>query len=352
MRPIVVLLALVLSGKAAATGEINVLTDLFSPFPPGCVAMSLPEQPASVDNNLLWDEIELAPAVGSNTANNEVRVQIWRVGCADDGYSVVMVRLTNLSDELVLVPQVFLDTEVIDDLLWHQGQLISTPAVGDIGASGNLMPGVGRTYMLAVDPLSYFDDETLFTVEDYNDEFLLEFFWGAFSPAAANPDLFPIASYNPELDPPQFDTPLLHGRMTGAYIFEGKPSAGLFLNVGEQLSEIDGELVDTNFLFAAFFTYLDGEPFWVVGDTGPQDPGLETVTISMFSRTGGDFFTKPPSYTDADLETVPAGTITIEAIDCNNLRLDYDFDGVAGGSGSLTAERLIRIAGYDCNPWN
>ncbi len=348
MRSIVVVLALVLSGKAAATGEINVLTDLFSPFPPGCVALSLPDQPASADN-LLWDEIEQAPAAGSSTANNDVRVQIWRVGCADDGYSVVMVRLTNLSDELVLVPQVFLDTEVIDDLLWHQGQLISTPAVGDIGASGNLMPGVGQTYMLAVDPLSYFDDETLFTVDDYNDEFLLELFWGAFSPAAANPDLFPIASYNPALDPPQFDTPLLHGRMTGAYIFEGKPSAGLFLNVGENFNR-DG--ADDNYVFAAFYTYLDGEPFWMVGSSGSRDAGISTVTMEMFSFSGGDFFTNPPSYTDDDLLVDSVGTLTIEVVDCNNLRLDYDFDGIAGGMGTLDAERLIHIAGYDCNPWN
>ena len=349
MRFIVILLTLVFSGKVAATGEINVLTDLFSPFPPGCVALSLPREPASADK-LLWDEVVQAPAVGSSVANQDVLVQIWRVGCADEGLSVVMVRLTNLSEETILIPQVFAEAGT-SELPFHEAQLISHPAAGNVGAAGNVMFASGQTFMLAADPISI-DGETFFSFEEYNEEFTLELFWGGFAPGITFGELFPIASYNPELDPPQFDTPLLHGRMTGAYIFDRKPSAGLFLNIGELVTESGGELIDKNFLFAAFFTYLDGEPFWVVGDTGPQDPGLETVTISMFSRTGGDFFTKPPSYTDADLETVPAGTITIEAIDCNNLRLDYDFDGVAGGSGSLTAERLIRIAGYDCNPWN
>lgn len=351
MRLFVLILALLVTGRAAAQGEINVLTDLLSPFPPGCVGLSLPQAPSSGDN-LLWDEVEKAPSIGSSVANADVRVQIWRVGCADEGFSVVMVRLTNLSEEEVLIPQIFVDTEIKDGLLWHDAQLITTPAVGNISAAGSIMPETGRTFMVGVDPLSLFDNETVFSPDDYNAEFLLELFWGAYSPGVSNPDLFPIAPYNPALDPPQFDPPLLHGRMDGAYIFENKPAAGLFLNVGEQVSEVDGEFVDTNFVFAAFFTYLDGEPYWLVGSTGPQTPGLDVVTIPMISQRGGDFFTNPASYTDDDLTVESVGTLTIEALDCNNLLLDYDFSDIGIGVGQLEAQRLIRVAGYDCNPWN
>ncbi len=45
------------------------------------------------------------------------------------------------------------------------------------------------------------------------------------------------------LDPPQFDMPLLHGRMSGQYLFDGIPSTGLQLIVGELAD-------DTNFIFA------------------------------------------------------------------------------------------------------
>ncbi len=349
MRLFVLILALLVTGKATATGEINVLTDLLSPFPPGCVALDLPTQPTPGENEL-WDEVVQAPAVGSNTANSNVRIQIWRVGCADSGFSVVMVRLQNLSEQLVLIPQVFAEAGQ-SELPFHEAQLISQPAVGNIGAAGNVMPFSGQTFMLAVDPVSV-DAETFFSPQDYNEEFTLEFFWGGFASEVTLGELFPIASYTPALDPLQFDPPLLHGRMNGAYIFGDKPSAGLFLNVGEQLSEIDGELVDTNFVFAAFFTYLDGEPYWMVGSTGPQDPGLGTITIDMVSLRGGDFFTNPPSYTDADLDAEVVGRLTIEALDCNNLLLDYDFGNIGVGSGSLEAQRLIRVAGYDCNPWN
>jgi hypothetical protein len=352
MRGIILLLTLMLTGNASAQGEINVLTDLFSPFPPGCVGLNLPVAPSSADN-LLYDETVRAPSIGSATANSDVRVQIWRLGCADDGFSVVMVRLSNQSDNEVLIPRVFVDTSIKQGLLWNDAQLITSPAVGNISASGGILPEAGRTFMLALDPLSLFDEETLFTVDDYNSEFFLELFWGAYAPipASANPELFVIAEYNPALDPPQFPTPLLHGRMNGAYVFEGKPSAGLFLNIGEQVTNTADGPEERNFVFVAFFTYLGGEPYWLVGSPGPQDPGINEVTIPMISVRGGDFFTNPASYTDADLDVESVGTLGIEVIDCNNLQLDYNFNGIGVGQGQIQAQRLIRVAGYDCNPW-
>ncbi|MFP4208209.1 MAG: hypothetical protein ACLFSC_06075 [Wenzhouxiangella sp.] len=350
MRLPALLLALLIAGSANATGEINVLTDLFSPFPPGCVGLDLPTAPAS-DDNVMWDAIEKAPTIGSNVASADVRVQIWRVGCADDGFSVVMVRLTNESADEVLIPQVFVDTEIKDGLLWHDAQLITTPAVGNISAAGSIMPATGRTFMLAVDPLSLFDDETIFTTADYNEEFLLELFWGAYSPTAPNPDLFPIFPYDPALDPPQFDFPLLHGRMSGSYTVPGKAATGLFLNVAETLVETPDGPVDANFVFAVFFTYLNGAPVWVVGNTPGIEPGADLVELDMEIIEGGRFFTDPGSFSDADTDRESIGTLQIEVLNCNTLQLNYDFAGSGLGVGSLTVDRLARIAGYDCNPW-
>lgn len=368
MRLPALFLALTVAGHASATGELNVLTDLFSPFPPGCVALNLPEAPASEDN-VIWDEIVAAPSVETGTLDSEVRVQIWRTGCADEGRSVVMVRLQNRSqDRLVLVPQIFVEAGE-SELPFHEAQLITQPAVGNIGASGNVLSSAGQTFMVAADPVSI-DEVTFFSVDEYNELFTLELFWGGFAPAVSEGELFPIFPYEPALDPPQFDIPLLHGRMSGSYTVPGKAATGLFLNVAETLVNTPDGPVDANFVFAVFFTYLDGEPVWVVGNTPGftyqndgvpvwvdenlpgVGPGAGRIELEMQIIEGGRFFTDPGSFTDADTNRESIGTLEIEVLDCNNLLLNYDFAASGLGVGNLTVVRLARIAGYDCNPWN
>ena len=92
MRYLLLALTFVLAGHASANGEINVLTDLDTPFPPGCVAVSLPQQPAP-GGDMLFNEDIFVPSVDDQSPAARVRVNIWRTGCHDAGYSVVMVRL-------------------------------------------------------------------------------------------------------------------------------------------------------------------------------------------------------------------------------------------------------------------
>jgi len=348
MRVFILVVAVLLVGQVRATGEINVLTDLNSPFPPGCIALSLPDAPASADNTL-FDEDIAAPSVGSATLDSTVAVTIWRVGCHDPGYSVVMVRLQAIdfpANSFVMVPRIFADAGIVDFPL-HDGQLIPHPAIGEAGASSEVISPEGRTYMLAVNPTTINDEESFFLPSDYNDEFTVELFWGDFSPQAAPVgELFPIAAYDPAFDPTQFDTQLLHGRMTGIYEFEGIPNTGLQLFIGEQTD-------DTNFVFAIFYTYLNGEPFWVVGNTGGEPPGFGALELGMLRFTGGEFFGLGPGmYDQSDLDIDQIGTIVIEPIDCQHIQLTYDFDQVGLGSGSMVGRRGdFRVAGYDCNPW-
>jgi hypothetical protein len=345
MRNVFLAIMLLLAGRASATGEINVLTDLYSPFPPGCIALSLPEGPASASNTL-YDETIWAPGIGSGFKDAQLRVQIWRTGCHDPGYSVVMVRLTKLSGpNPVLVPQVFADVGSVDEP-WHQGQLIRHPAVGNVGASGNVISEFGTTFMLAVDPISI-DGLTDFFPEDYNDLFTLELFWGGYAPNAAPlGELFDILPYEPSLDPPQFNVPLLHGRMTGQYQFDGMPSTGLQLLVNERSD-------DTNFIFATLFTYLNGEPFWLVGNTEGEAPGFPWVELDMLRVTGGQFFGLGPNqFSQSDVQVDVVGTLLIEALDCNTLLVGYDFSPLGLGSGVIEGHRdEFSIAGYACNPW-
>lgn len=345
MRILALVLMLLLAGRASATGEINVLTDLYSPFPPGCIALSLPESPASAANTL-YDEDIWAPGINSGFKDARVRVQIWRVGCHDFGYSVVMVRLTKISGpNPVLVPQLFADVGSVDEP-WHQAQLIRHPAVGNVGASGNVISEFGTTYMLGVDPISV-DGLTDFFPEDYNDLFTLELFWGGYAPNVAPVgELFDILPYDPSLDPTQFEVQLLHGRMSGQYEFDGIPYSGLQLQVNERLD-------DTNYIFATLYTYLEGQPFWLVGNTQAQAPGFPWVELNMLRVTGGQFFgLGPGQFSEADAQIDQVGTLLIEALDCNTVLVGYDFSQIGLGTGVIEGHRgEFNVAGYTCNPW-
>jgi len=243
MRRLLFLLPLFFIGRVFATGEINVLTDiLHTPYPPGCIALSMPAGPASAEN-LLYDDFLTVPSIGSVDRDAEVRVTIWRTGCFDEGFSVVMVRLQKVSGDFpVLIPQVWAEAGTVD-FPEHQAQLQRLPASGNVGATGDVVTTAGETFILGVDALST-DGSRLFAPEDYNDTFTLELTWTSFSPDIEDAwVLYDIPSYVESLDPPQFDMPLLHGRMSGQYLFDGIPSTGLQLIVGELAD-------DTNFIFA------------------------------------------------------------------------------------------------------
>lgn len=334
-------LALIPRG-AAQTGEINLLTDLGTPFPPGCLAINLPEQPAD-SNSLLVDQNVNVPSVQSTSRDARVRVQVWRVACADEDFSVVLVRLRqNGGANPVVVPSVFADAGDVD-VPFHEAQLLHLPGSGNAGASGSIVTTGGTTWMLAVQPVSI-DGQTRFTPTDYNEAFTLELNWGNFSPARPEGFLFLLDRFEPRIDLPQFEQPLLNGRYTGQWVRPGAERQGLVLQVAEQ--------IDSNFVFAIFFTYLDGEPTWVVGNTGtaPAEPGPVTID-PMVTIENGAFITDSVQPDDTAYQASEAGRITIEPIDCNTLRIDYDFTDLGHGIGSMEMKRLIRIAGYDCNPW-
>lgn len=347
MRYLLLALTFVLAGQASATGEINVLTDLKSPFPPGCVAVSLPQDSTSPQNEL-FNEILSIPSVVDGQAAANVRVKIWRVGCHDEGFSVVMVRLKKLSGGTVLVPRVFAQAGVVD-VPNHVAQLIRHPAVGDVGATGNVVSEGGITYMLGVDPFSL-DGETTFTPTDYNEDFTLELYWGDYAPGAdPNFRLLTIPFYDPQFDPPQSEFQVLHGRMSGQYTVGGLPNSGVVLQIGEQYKP-NGP--DTNSVTALLFTYINGAPFWVIGSAADLQPGFDLVTLDMLELEGGQFMTSPPgSYDRDDVDVFPVGTMTIEALDCNTLLVGINFNEGGLGQAQFEADRLIRMAGYDCNPW-
>lgn len=345
MRRVMLLLLVLASGRAAASGEINVLTDiLHTPYPPGCLARSLPTAPSSSDNQL-FNEVISVPSIGSLNKDARIRVTVWRSGCFDPGMSVVLVRLQKVSGQFpVLVPQVWAEAGTVD-FPEHQAQLQRLPAAGNVGATGDVVTTAGETFILGVDALSA-DGSGLFAPDDYNGLFTLELSWTAFSPHIDNAwTIIDVEPYSSQLDPPQ-DIPRLHGRMSGQFTFDGIPSTGLQLIVGELVD-------DTNFIFAIFFTYLNGEPTWLVANTGGEPPGFPGVEMGLLRITGGEFFGLGPGvFNPSDISVEEVGSIIIEPLDCNNILLGYDFAPLGLGTGVLEGNRgEFRIAGYDCNPW-
>lgn len=340
------LLAGAAAGGQAQTGEINLLTDLGTPFPPGCLSIDLPERPRSQDS-LLFDENVSAPTINSTSRDGSVRLRIWRVACDDADFSVVLVRMRqNGGANPIVVPQLFADAGDVE-VPYHQAQLLLLPGAGNVGASGDIITEDGTTWMLAVQPFSI-DGETIFLPEDYNAPFTVEFNWGSYATAQPEGTRFVLDQFDPTLDLPQFDRPVLNGRYSGQWTRPGAPRQGMVLQIAEQ---VDSEGFSENFVFAIFFTYLDGQPIWVAGNSsaGLTQPG--PVAIEMSTLENGEFISDPNQPPVDQVLAASAGSIEIEVIDCNRIRVNYDFSPLGKGSGSMELERFIRIAGYDCNPW-
>ncbi|MDT8410466.1 MAG: hypothetical protein RQ741_12760 [Wenzhouxiangellaceae bacterium] len=331
----------VMSPAQAQVQKLNLLTDLGTPFPPGCLSIEIPDQPRSADT-LLVNQVIGVPSIDSTTQDAEVSVRIWRVACADEGLSVVLVRLQQLNgNNFVIVPQVFAEAGDVE-VPFHEAQLLARPGGGNVGASGGFVSLVGETWMLGVQQASI-DELTTFLPEDYNEGFSLELTWESFSPAQPVFFRFLLDRFDPTIDPPQFEQQVLNGRYSGQWRLAGKPRTGLVLQIAEQL--------DDNFVFAMFFTYLDGAPFWVGGNTEPSTLEPGPVTIPMAINANGEFLSVENQPPPEAIEVTPAGQITLEVVNCNELNMAYDFSPAGLGSGTLKLERLIRIAGYDCNPW-
>jgi len=328
-------------GAQAQTGELNLLTDLGTPFPPGCLSIDLPEQPRSQDS-LLVDTNVAAPTINSNSRDGSVRVRVWRVACDDEDFSVVLVRMSQTGGvNPIVVPQVFADAGEVE-LPFHEAQLLLLPGSGNVGATGGIITDAGTTWMLAVDPIAI-DGATEFLPEDYNATFTAEFNWGSFATAEPEGTRFVLDGFEPTLDLPQFDQPVLNGRYSGQWVLAGAPRQGLFLTIAET--------VDVNFVFAIFFTYLDGQPFWLVGNTAPALTQPGPVAIQMTTLENGEFITDPNQPLPTQVIANSAGSVEIEVINCNRLRVNYDFTPLGKGIGTMELDRLARIAGYDCNPW-
>lgn len=135
------------------------------------------------------------------------------------------------------------------------------------------------------------------------------------------------------LDNDPAETAPINGRLSGSWVSEGLNDQGILLYTGEN--------DDGPFIFFSWFLYLDGQPFWLTGNTA-FEYGVDEVTIPTQRLSGLEFVM--PGSKRASRENI--GTVKIHVHGCNDIHVDYDFAGL--GSRELSFQRLVSVQGREC----
>jgi len=338
MKYLLSIAVLILAGMPAGAQIMNHdLPNLFtdqSVIPHGCLSVVpsvLDAPPEDVDH----DE---TLTVFDDGHSAMVRVRAWRIGCHEPGRSAIAVnfRLEDGSAAVryprpMLIPQDGLERSAG---LFHfgRGGYYEDPGIASQPMSDQLVAGFVDGATLIVDLHA-----DVLTTQKYNADIVLRLDW----PGDQVVTMI-IPDHDELTDDPQFEQPALHGRYTGQWIVDGLPRQGLVLQIGELPP-------DRNYLFLSMFTYLNGQPTWVVGNADFA-VGAPEVTVNMWALEGGEFFTEPlRSYDREDVTQTLLGTMTIRPRHCNVVDADIDFGATGFGQVSRRFERLIRIGGYDCD---
>lgn len=343
-------------GLLAATGQVaaspfNIVSDPGLQFPPGCIAGDVSDDlpPLGNPDQILVDEDVTVPVpslLGSGWTTDTMGIVVWRYGCREAPYSVIMVRFERNPDALLSprIPDVRAYPLGSGANEYHRAHLVHRPEVTNMGAAGNVL-SESMTFILQVERETPFAGTT-FDTDAYNDLFGLEFTWDNFSSITDfdSDYTFLVGSYVDTIDFPQTAFPLFHGRYSGQWTIDGKPNQGLVIQVSELP---DGR----RFIFVIMFTYIDGEPVWVTGNTLPSTATPSVIDVEMFHVEGGDFFTNPAgTYDSGDIGFTSYGILTLEPTECGRLLASYDFTPAGLGTGILEFQRFIDLAGYNCNP--
>ena len=335
-----ILAAAVLLAASSANAQF-LLRDLPNNFsyssviPYGCLTVVPTVLDAPPEAPFVDERISVLDPAGSGV----VRIRAWRIGCHEPNASAIVLNfLLEAGSDAIPYPRVPLvtppDAERRLAGLFHFGR--TGYYLGE-GAAGTPMGDQGLPTAIEGITMIVDADEEAISKVDYNDELLVELDW----PSAQFLQLA-IPAYDDNRDLPQFEAPIFNGRYTGQWIIQGLPRQGMALQVAELPP-------DRNFVFVTFYTYIDGVPVWVVGNADFAI-GASIVEVDLWILNGGEFFTEHPgSYDREDVVQERLGTITLRPRHCNIIDSEIDFSDSGLGTVNRRFERLIRIAGYDCD---
>ncbi len=125
----------------------------------------------------------------------------------------------------------------------------------------------------------------------------------------------------------------ISGKISGNWINSELNDQGLNIMAGRR---DDGSL----FVFLAWYTYLNGEAFWIVGNAD-YPAGASEITVPMLRLEGIDFF-----QANTSANRIPIGSLTLKAQACDQIQVDYEFGDL--GSGTVNLEPLLDIEGAEC----
>lgn len=327
------LLPMTASAQSVSTAAFPNSFTLNSAIPHGCLFID----PTTLGTVPPSEDISFDTLIDVNDGDFTARflVRVWRIGCHEPNRSIIILNIRFVAgDDVVRTPIVRivnLDTnEKNGGSLFYWPPSVAFALPHNATSRNRPESTVASGHLYIVDP-----GNTPTDVYNFGN-IALELLW---------PDnqiqIAPVFPYDSELDATQFLEAPLHGRYTGQWTVAGLPRSGLVLQIGEVEPE-------RNFVFAIWFTYLDGAPTWVVGNVDFA-LGDSEVEIPMSILDGGGFITNPGSFTGDDVAVNSVGTMTLRAIHCNALEADIDFTAGGLGQQSIELRRIIRVAGFDCD---
>lgn len=324
--------------------------DVVSAVPRGCLselpnARDIPQGQVIAAGTVSQDFIP----EGASQRSVNVRVTVWRHGCHDPNRSAILVHFSlpngisdALAEQIRMRPMMALRDDQGEDIplvAYHWNHGVEGALGAKTGVRGFDADAFddGVTYVLDTPAYGSVSAEQLDQLIDrYNAGGQLRIGWGS------QTVLVNVNAYTPSADKPQLTAPVFTGRMTGQWIADGLPATGLVLQVGEVPKQ------DRNYVFAIWFTYLDGKPIWVAANKD-IDQGVNEVTLDMAYFEGGELFNRPGDFSGTDISAEILGTMTLRVVNCNQIEAVTNFSGSGLGTSTLNLQRLIRIAGYDCD---
>ena len=130
--------------------------------------------------------------------------------------------------------------------------------------------------------------------------------------------------------------PLTAG-ISGQWVAEGMNRQGLNIVAGIRPDQ-------SRYVFAVWYTYFNGQPFWIVGNADYQPP-VDFIDLEIISFEGLDFLQDDDAEADGPFDV---GDLTLRPLSCDELQVDWDFPGFSS-SGSVVMQRLANVEGASCD---
>lgn len=305
-------------------------------YPPGCATITeYGNEAAHGATELLYSEVmELADVSEFfyTGAKSDVRVEIYRQGCAEPGRAILKVRLEVISGGSALAPILI---AVIDGQDFPLRLTADPNSYTDHYTGAPIFEGEVFEYFLDgvawPDLPSYLEQDLgIMTPALYNGAFQLDFVdYVDFTTISVD-----IPAYTNNLKSAMMP---FNGRLSGNWVVAGVPDQG-FILAFEELP--DG----TNFVFFSWYTYAaDRTLLWLTAASS-YALGENSTELDMELVTNGEFLGSE------EADRSEAGHATLTAYHCNHLQLDFDLTELGLGTGSIRLQRLFSLetAGYAC----